>query len=162
MNAFTFRGFTAIEFPTRETVEARLRALRGGYVYAVTFTAPGGSRKVFYVGETGRLCDRVWDHIQAYFAAATDYKVGEGIRYLREKGYHVKFWYRASHETGKVRRADERKLVSAFGGRSALLNGIKGYDYKTANRVQERDCVRAFIDSLIGSGEDPAPKRRTA
>ncbi|MGD0970952.1 MAG: hypothetical protein ABSA04_06050 [Desulfobaccales bacterium] len=67
--------FLTIEFPQNINV-----------VYIIYLTNQG-VHIPFYVGETGRFLVRVSDYMSANFKAQTDFKVGEAIRYIQEKGH---------------------------------------------------------------------------
>jgi hypothetical protein len=85
----------------------------------------------------------MWDYCTAQFDACTDFRVGEAIRYLREKkGCRISLRYKASGNP----RKDEYDLIRELhvsGPR--LLNGLVAYDYRTTDPAAER----LFIPSIL-------------
>jgi hypothetical protein len=118
----------------------------GNHVYAIIVTADN-SQFPLYVGQTGRLCGRIGDYTTAQFHAPTDFRVGEAIKYLRvQKPCRVDFFYRPS----EAHLQDEKGLIREFllAGYT-LLNFLAAFDYKTANRDEERSLVHRFCDMAL-------------
>jgi hypothetical protein len=118
----------------------------GTHVYAIIVTGDN-SPFPLYVGQTGRLCGRIGDYTMAEFHAPTDFRVGEAIKYLRtQKMCRVDFFYRPS----EAHLQDEKVLIREFllAGYT-LLNFLAAFDYKTANRDEERSLVHRFCDMAL-------------
>jgi len=78
-------------------------------VYGLFWVA-NGSEAPFYVGQTHRLSERVGDYCTADFAASTDFRVGEAIRYLRDiKKYRIILKYKPSRSSIE----EERTLLKS-------------------------------------------------
>ena len=130
-------GFTAVEFPTLEDVASLPRG-PGGFVYVISWTRAGNPEVPFYVGQTRRLSDRMWDYCEASFTACTDFRVGKAIQYLGERGCRIILRYKATEN----RHEEEYKLVRellVIGTR--LLNQVPAYDYRISIRVRPRNVV---------------------
>ncbi len=142
-----FDDFAVVEFPPKDDAPSALP--RGNCVY-VFFWASGGAQRPFYVGQTNRLADRMDDYGDPSFYATTDFKVGEAVRYFREKKYlRIFVRYRPSQDP----RSDEKELIRELrleGFR--LLNDFGGYDYKTADKRGVTADLRRFCDVLLDSG----------
>jgi|SRR5665213_2235856 len=118
----------------------------GTYIYVIIVTANNGQFPL-YVGQTCRLCGRIGDYVTAQFHAPTDFRVGEAIKYLRtQKSCRVDFFYRPS----EAHLQDEKDLIREFllAGYT-LLNFLAAFDYKTANRDEERSLVHRFCDMAL-------------
>ena len=88
----------------------------------------------------------MWDYCSAQFKAPTDFRVGEAIRYFREKKYQVKLLYKASENPSK----DEYELVRELQVSGLrLINGLAGYKYNTTLLDKERGYIRRFCDLII-------------
>jgi hypothetical protein len=128
------KNFTTLEFPRNISV-----------VYVIYFT----NQKLeipFYAGETGRLLGRVSDYMIANFKASTDFKVGEAIKYLQDKGHKIEIKYKETNE----RKIEQDKIIKKFQDLGIrLLNELKGYDYKIADIKQERQRIINFCNILI-------------
>lgn len=79
------------------------------------------------------------------FSAATDFKVGEAIEYIKQKGYGVTVFYNASDEIEK----EEKRLIYELGMRFKLLNDLRGYNYLTAREDEERKKIQDFVDQIL-------------
>jgi len=118
----------------------------GTHVYVIVVTADNGQFPL-YVGQTGRLCGRIGDYTTAQFHAPTDFRVGEAIKYLlTQKPCRVDFFYRPS----EAHLQDEKVLIREFllAGYT-LLNFLAAFDYKTANRDEERLLVHRFCEMAL-------------
>ena len=139
----TFDGFTAVDFPPLKNF-APIHA--DGFVYTL-FWCHSGLDVPFYVGETGRLVERMNDYCVAGFRACTDFRAGEAIRYLREvKNYRIVARYKPSES----RKNDEKNLIRQLlllGVR--LLNSFPSYNYRVANETDERTAIQNYCDMLI-------------
>lgn len=123
----------------------------GSHVYAIVVTTQNG-RFPLYVGQTGRLGARIGDYATAQFHAATDFRVGEAVKYLRtEKTCRVDFFYRPS----EAQMQDEKVLIREFllAG-FTLLNFLAAFDYKTANRDEEQSFVHRFCEMALSRSKD--------
>jgi len=118
-----FNGFTSITFPHDEEV-----------VYVLCFKRQGSEEETpFYVGESGRGTRRLSDYITAQFAAPTDFKVGVVVRALQAAGAEVTVKYKVCAN----RKAEEAKLIEEAAARSALLNDVPSFNYKTENKEEQ-------------------------
>ncbi|SIT40095.1 conserved hypothetical protein [Paraburkholderia piptadeniae] len=119
---------------------------RGSIVYVLLYV-PGSENEAvpFYVGESSKHVGRIGDYVTANFSASTDFKVGEAVRYLQSKGLPVLMKYKESGD----RKAEERIVLDRLRSTYRLLNDLKGYDYRQAEKEQERLKIHAFIDELI-------------
>lgn len=121
-----------------------------GYVYVFCWIRDGVESQ-FYVGQTKRLAGRMNDYRLAQFAACTDFRVGEAVRYLRDsKKCRIVVRYR----TSAAMRKDEYGLIRELqlsGVR--LMNEFSSYDYRTANETEERAAVQRFCDVIISKSE---------
>lgn len=98
-----------------------------------------------YVGETSRLYGRIADYVTANFTAQNDFTVGEAIKYFRENGYKIIIQYKFSDN----RQKDKKTLKKSFQSQGyRLLNGMVGYDYKTANENEERIRIKEICDKI--------------
>lgn len=126
------KDFIALEFP--KNISA---------VYII-FLIKNGEELPFYVGETGRFLGRVNDYLSANFKAATDFKVGEAIKYFQELGCRVIIKYRSSEN----RKNEQDDLIRHFQNSGIrLLNELAGYNYKTADKDEERKKIKEFCDA---------------
>ncbi len=142
-----FDGFTAVDFPlsTRSFPKTPDR-----YVYVFCWIRDG-VESPFYVGQTKRLPGRMNDYRLAQFAACTDFRVGEAVRYLRDnKKCRIVVRFKASAEM----RKDECGLIRELqlsGVR--LMNEFSGYDYRRANETEERAAVQRFCDLMVSKSK---------
>ena len=120
-----------------------------GEVYVICFVKDG--REIpFYIGQTGRFEERMGDYQYAQFGAATDFKVGEAIKYLRSKGFDIIVRHRLSSD----RLNEEKQLIQeATRVGITLLNACPGYNYKTAIQDDARKKVQDFCDLKLLSTE---------
>lgn len=87
----------------------------------------------FYVGQSSRHVGRFGDYLKPNFTAATDFKVGKAIEFLREKGFKIEIKYKVA----KDRKLDEKELIKKI---EPTLNDLDGYDYKSLkNNEVKRD-----------------------
>ena len=138
-----FADFHAVDFPP---IEGDLPERGEGHVYILCWKANG--RDVpFYVGQTDRLRERMSDYQSAQFAACTDFRVGEAIRYLRDqRSLRIVVLYKKSEDP----RKDECILIRDLQiSGIRLLNSLPSYDYLRANRDEERRTVRKFCEMLM-------------
>lgn len=136
--------FHAVDFPPKE---GDLPGRGEGHVYVLCWSASGGDVP-FYVGQTDRLRERMSDYQNAQFAASTDFRVGEAIRYLRDqRSLRIVVRYKKSKDPGK----DEYTLIrdlQLFGLR--LLNSLPSYDYVKADE-EERRTAQRFCEMLLAN-----------
>ncbi len=110
-----------------------------------------------YVGETGHVYCRYADYIRAQFAAETDFKVGEAIRYLIERGHKVLVQYKHASEKKTDRKAEEDNLKKAYIAQGfSLLEGLPGYSYRAINREERKEFeerkrreIREYVDRTL-------------
>jgi len=109
----------------------------------------GGTEVPFYVGETNRLRGRMGDYQSAQFAACTDFRVGEAIRYLRDRrGLRIVLRYRETVDPRKDESALIRDLqLSGL----RLLNSLPSYNYQEADKDEERRTVQRFCEMLLAN-----------
>jgi len=99
-----------------------------------------------YVGKTARLYGRIGDYGTAGFKASTDFKVGEAIKYFREKGYKIIIKYKFSDD----RKKDKNTIIKSFQSQGfRLLNEMVGYNYRKANEIEERNRIKEFCDKMM-------------
>ena len=138
-------NFCAVDFPPKED---ELLAHGEGHVYVICWKAEG--RDVpFYVGQTERLKGRMCDYQSAQFAACTDFRVGEAIRYLKhEHGFRIVVLYKKSEDP----RHDEYTLIRDLQlAGLRLLNSLPSYDYRRADKEEERQTVQRFCEILLAN-----------
>jgi hypothetical protein len=133
------KEFKVMEFPERE-----------GIVYVLCFIK--GKKEVpFYVGESDVFHRRMAEYMDPQFSASTDFKVGEAIKYFQEKGYRIVVrWKRVAKKwQNEKRRKEEKKLIQELMWDDCrLLNSLKGYDYKTADKKAEREKILQFCSEI--------------
>ena len=96
----------------------------------------------FYVGQSSRHLGRMGDYISAQFNAPTDFKVGEAVKYIQQKGFLavVKF------KTTNSRQENERRYtMEVMGMGYELLNDLPGFRASISNLEDERKKVQEFI-----------------
>ncbi len=93
----TFEGFRTVDF-------SPLNELAPGFVYVI-FWVRGKENRPFYVGQSKRIWGRLDDYYWAQFAACTDYRVGEAIKYLTAKDFRIVVRYRSSADPVKEERS---------------------------------------------------------
>jgi len=131
---FSFSDFVEMEFPQHKEI-----------VYVLFFANEENDYEApFYVGESSRGIGRFGDYISANFSASTDFKVGETVRYLRERGFKVRIKYKECED----RKAEERKIINILQKKSLLLNELEGYNYTTSNEAAERARLHSFLERL--------------
>ena len=104
----------------------------------------------FYVGETDNFYVRMRDYMLPQLAASTDFKVGEAVKYFRAKGMEIEVAVCKDISDKDKRRDEERNMCEVLRHHGyRLLNDLKGYNYKIANRQDERDRVWQFCDEAL-------------
>lgn len=138
-----FKDFVSVPW---DGCEQSIASSPGTTVYAL-IVGKGSQRFPLYVGQTGRLLGRVGDYQTAQFAAPTDFRVGEAIKYLpAEKGCIVDFLYKPSASHLKDEKLLIRELLlSGY----VLLNFLGAFDYKWANAADQRKVVHRFCDMAL-------------
>ena len=127
--------FVDIEFPQRT-----------GIVYVLYFTESKGTPVPFYVGQSERGIYRFSDYLSGHFKAPTDFRVKEGILYLRCRGLSI----RVKHKESPNRTAEEQTIISRLHSkRFHLLNDLSSYKYREADEAAERNRVHRFIEENI-------------
>jgi len=146
-----FEGYEAVDFPPHAR---SLPETSDDYVYAFCWILDG-VESPFYVGQTKRLAGRMNDYRMAQFAACTDFRVGEAVKYLRDsKKCRIIVRYKVSAEMRKDEHALIRELhLSGVG----LLNDLSGYNYRTANQTQEKAAVHKFCEVMLDKREYRQP-----
>lgn len=85
------------------------------------------------------------DYCKAHFKASTDFRVGEAICYLRQH-YRIVLKYKPTGEP----KLQERTIIRDLHLSGALLlNDLGGYNYRTAERDEQREIIRRFCDVLV-------------
>ena len=139
-----FDAFEEMEFP-----------LYSNMVYVIGYVRGEGTEFVpFYVGESSRHVGRIGDYVSGQFTGGTDFRVGEAVKYLRERGLRVFIKFRESCD----RKDEQNRIIENLRSIFPLLNG-KGYNYKKADEKGERLKIRQFIDRIL---ENPHPIEQTA
>lgn len=96
----------------------------------------------FYVGQSSRHVGRFGDYLKPNFSAATDFKVGKAIEFLKNNGFKVEFKYRHSLD----RDLDEKKLINEI---NPPLNKKKGYNYNLAQPDEELKNIEEHMQEWI-------------
>ncbi len=144
-----FEDFASTEFPeSRKDAYAHFPPRGDAYIYAICWI--DGSREIpFYVGQTKRICERMDDYWTRQFAACTDFRVGEAVRYFKEvKQFRVTVRYKRS----PIPRQEEYSIIrymQTSGMR--LLNDLLSYRWNDADQDQERNAIEKFCEVLIRS-----------
>jgi len=117
----------------------------GLYVLVVTVNC---LRFPLYVGQTGNIKHRFDEYCYSDWYAATDFRVGSAVKYfVSQQGSIELFFKEMPGDSASVRRRAEHKLIREFLLEGMpLLNSLSAYDYKTANRDDERIIVERFCD----------------
>jgi hypothetical protein len=128
-----------IDFPTPSRV---------GVVYVIFWIA-NDQPIPLYVGQTGRFLARMEEYFDADFMAATDFKVGAAVKYLRDvRERRIVVAHRQSDD----RFRDESQLIRDLQSQKArLLNELPGYNYRTANIEEQRKKIEEFCDQLLSA-----------
>ena len=135
-------GFSAAAFSDPDSIPALSSA------YVLCWESQGQAIP-FYVGQTENLSIRMMDYRAGQFAAPTDFRVAEAIRYFRDMKCEIGLRYKPSANPRSDERTTIRKL-QLCGVR--LLNEFLGYDWKAKDRKQEEaEAIRKFCAVLIGS-----------
>lgn len=136
------KEFKVHEFPDRE-----------GVVYVLCLIKKDEEKEVpFYVGETEVLCRRLGEYVVAQFSAETDFKVGEAIKYFKEKGCRVVVRWEHVGQLSQIlkRRREEKKLINGLMWKGyKLLNALKGFSYITADENAERERIGQFCAEIV-------------
>lgn len=111
----------------------------------VIYAEKNGTHKPIYVGSSGRNIGRFGDYVSMQFSASTDFKVGLAIRYLESNSFVVVIRYKSSRE----RRSEERELLEESESKFNLLNQLSGYDYESADRGEEENKIKEYVDKKI-------------
>ncbi len=115
-------------------------------VYILYFKEKNANEAIpFYIGESSRGIGRFCDYISAQFGAPTDFKVGEAVRYLRELGFTVGIKYKESSD----RKKEEKAFIDRLKKNHRLINELKGFNYKSAMKQDERARIRDFVETLV-------------
>lgn len=133
-----FKDFNVLDFPENIKV-----------VYVIFFVKDN-KEVPFYVGETGRFLGRISDYISANPKASTDFKVGEAIKYLQEKGYKIIIKYKPSENRGE----EQNELIRYLQDQGhRLLNdlSVKNYTDKGFNETEERERIKRFCDNILAN-----------
>ncbi len=135
-----FDAFEEMEFPKHRDI-----------VYVFHYVGvESGELLPFYVGESSRHVGRFGDYMSANFSASTDFKVGEAVKYLRQRGLRVVVKFKESLD----RKGEEKRILQHLRGTFRLLNDLKGYRYGSADANGERLKIQRFIDQIL---ESPYP-----
>jgi hypothetical protein len=95
------------------------------------------------------------DYLRASFGAATDFKVGEAVRYLAQNGIRVRVGCQ-EHPDRRCARAKESELIERLNSEGIpLLNNLDGYNYRAAIESDERSKVHKFCDDNILRSSGP-------
>jgi len=130
-----FSTFEEMEFPQHCDI-----------VYVLHYIHGDGAKPLpFYVGESSRHVGRFGDYVSANFSAATDFKVGEAVKYLRKKGLRVVIKFQESHN----RKEEEKRILQHLRSTFKLLNDLKGYRYGDSDASSERLKIHQFIEQIL-------------
>ena len=111
-------------------------------VYAF-FIVKGAEEIPFYIGETSSFTARIGDYQRAHFSAITDFKVGQAVRYLRERGYSVVV---GCSEHPNRRKEEKRLIQEAKEKQHELLNGLS---LGSKGKEQACACVQEWCDKHL-------------
>jgi hypothetical protein len=125
--------YNVIDFPTTPNI-----------VYVLFFDM-NGAEVYFYVGQTSRHIGRLGDYVSGKFTAATDFRVGEAIKYLQEKKLVIRVKYREVLNS----KSEERDLIQQLSRKFKLLNHLPAYNYLKSTPDAELTKVRRFIDEVL-------------
>jgi hypothetical protein len=115
-------------------------------VYVLYFSLPNSAVRIpFYVGQTDSIPSRIGDYLRANFNAPTDFKVGEAIKLLRERGCDVFIRFKYT----EYRRPAEKDLINKLGADYHLLNKLNGYRYETADKQEQRIKISDFVEKML-------------
>jgi hypothetical protein len=119
---------------------------RSHVVYVLFYTLNDQEvERPFYVGETNRFEARMFDYVIATFGSATDFKVGEAVRFLVEVGNaRVTVGYDECADRTAGRKLERNYIKRMHSEGFRLINDLKGYDYRTATDADERTRVQEF------------------
>jgi hypothetical protein len=140
-------GFDAADWPIRVDT---LPKSSEGFVY-VFIVFCNGRQLPIYVGQTKRLAARMGDYEYAQFAACTDFRVGEAVRYFHnERDCGIQVRYRSSTHglQDEYRIIRELQLLGFH-----LLNDLRAYDYHQTNADAERKIIRRFCNVIMPEAE---------
>jgi len=129
-------NFIEIPFPSKKEIVYQI-----GIILNDSFSP-------FYIGQSSRNIGRLGDYISAKFSASTDFKVGEAVRYLYNKNYQVVVRY--SPSDNKL-EDESRLLIKCKRIGLPMLNDLKGYDYKTAIEMEEREKIQDYVEYLLST-----------
>ncbi|MDD2753459.1 MAG: hypothetical protein PHT44_02535 [Candidatus Portnoybacteria bacterium] len=116
----------------------------------IIYSAKDNRKIPIYVGESSSLWGRIGDYCRASFKSSTDFKVGEAIKYLRERRQNIIVDIRHKDiHTKKERKEKEGATIKEIGRH--LLNELKGYNYKNAHIEEQRKRVKEFCDLYFNS-----------
>jgi len=142
-----FSGFHEVDFPKKHRI-----------VYVIGIGDKDKSRP-FYVGQSSKhFWCRMCDYLSAQEKASTDFKVGEAIKYLQEKGQSVKVWYRESTDPRKDEKEIRDRLASELPPASLLTPRAVRATTGTASPEKVREEIRLFIDNHFLPDLKPEPR----
>lgn len=104
----------------------------------------------FYVGESSRHFGRFGDYISANFTAATDFKVGEAIKYIQSFKFHVGAQYKETNN----RKEEEKQIIKELSEDYLLLNDLAGFHYSSANIHEEKIRIHNFVGRIINESRN--------
>ena len=149
-----FLEFEFRSFPSDAASTQSLPVRGDGYVY-VLFWKHADRQVPFYVGQTNRLAERICDYLAANYAASTDFKVGEAIKYLRRRKLDVTLAYMRSDDCRHEERYWIRSLhLAGF----MLLNDFGGYNYKSDQVSSELLALQNYCAILLGDAPLAVPQ----
>lgn len=132
-----FDGLTTIHFAPKSGP---------GFVYVLCWVTADDKEIPFYVGQTKSSWQRLNDYYWADCQTSTDFKVGEAVKYLNERGYHVVAKYKPSMSP----REEEKTIIDMLKAEgSNLLNDCAGYKYQTAKEADERVRIQRYVNALL-------------
>lgn len=137
-----FKNFVIINFPHPPKISAI-------YIY---FFIRQNKEIPLYVGESGRFRERFGEYLVANHTTSTDFKVGESIYYLQEKGYKIIVKYKPTDANN--RKIEQNDFIRDYQRENIkLLNDLKNIiitkSYQREEREKEREKIRQFIDNYI-------------
>ncbi|MGI4853491.1 MAG: hypothetical protein ACRYF4_05505 [Janthinobacterium lividum] len=140
-----FNGFQSLELVPKADDHS-------GCVYVLIFSKDGVEIP-FYVGQTTRFLGRMDDYFWADFQAMTDFKVGEAVRYFCTPPISGRVF--AKYRMCTEPRIEEASLIAKLKEQGAtLLNGAKGYDYRSADEQSQAVDVRAKCDAIVAGAKN--------
>ena len=109
----------------------------------ILYAEKDGCCKPFYVGESGRGLARLADYVSMQFSAATDFKVGQTIKYLEEDDWNVSVEIIECKDKEQRKALEKSKLEEI--GKASLLNSEASYNYRNQQKEDYQEVLRSYV-----------------